>query len=454
MHVGADVLHGRKVLGMKKLWRRVLLLSVMFILAMSVHALADTTYSAKTVSMTNTNKAGWSSQFRISSQTNVSVGVNIYNNSSPNLGSVANDINQRLTYVLEEVNTHQQYYLTDITYSSLNYEVHMSAVPAGTYSFGVYYSGSYWFNLYFRVTGAGIDIPDSIEVAVGSWEKVAITQRNKSGGYMRISSTASSNTVVADKPDFDSTVTPNIIWIHGKSKGSTTITVWGDDGTYDTMLVNVVAAKTKPTLLYSDLTMIGGETVVNEVVNSGDKVTWSSNKESVATVNKKGKITAVGAGTAKIKATTTKNGTTYNLYCTVTVSLTEPVMRINITSINPAKKTVRGKITNLSGVSMKVYSGNSKLLDFPGFLNIRNLKLKNYKSYVIGSGKTKKLTFKIKGAKVTGTKFDFGVRFKFKLDGRVYYARCVVDPLLGQYIPKAELGTENWRYAYYTGFSV
>ncbi|MBP3872669.1 MAG: hypothetical protein J6E32_03025, partial [Lachnospiraceae bacterium] len=78
-------------------------------------------------------------------------------------------------------------------------------------------------------------------------------------------------------------------------------------------------------------------------------------------------------------------------------------------------------------------------------------KLKNYKSYVIGSGKTKKLTFTIKGAKVTGNKLDYGVRFKFKLDGRVYYARCVSDPMLGEYIPKAELATENWRYAFYTG---
>ena len=55
-------------------------------------------------------------------------------------------------------------------------------------------------------------------------------------------------------------------------------------------------------------------------VPDGATTTWSSSDEKVATVSKEGKVTAVAAGTATIKATiTTGEGTTLEVSCVVTV---------------------------------------------------------------------------------------------------------------------------------------
>ena len=92
---------------MKRLWRRVLVLSAMLLLAMSVRALAaQTQYSAKTIKFPNQYGGGWSNQFTVYSSTNIAVGINI-----TNAYAGAYEINTRLTYILENVNTHVQYKL-------------------------------------------------------------------------------------------------------------------------------------------------------------------------------------------------------------------------------------------------------------------------------------------------------------------------------------------------------
>ena len=433
---------------MKRLWRRILLLSVMFVLAMSAHALASTTYSAKTVEIGSGTKSSWTNQFTLSSQTNISVGINMYNNYTPNFNTLAYQINSRMTYVLQNVNTGKEYYLTDKTMGSVNYEVH-TTVPAGTYTFGATYSGIYRFMLYYKVTGeSGINIPDKYEIAVGSREMIAITQSNSYGGYIRIDRTNSSDGSIAYVEQFDNDVTPSTITVYGAKKGTCTITVYGVDGTSDSMQVKVVAqgSKTRPTLLYNELDMAGGESVINEVVN-GDKnasVTWASNKTSVAKVSSSGKITAVGSGSATITATTAKGGVTYTLACEVDVKQTNPEFIGYITSLNPTKKTVTVSIRNTSGAKMTVYSADARLLTYPDDMAIRQLKLKTGTKATIKNNKTKKLTFTIMGSRVDGTKGDFWVRFKFKLDGKTYFARVLAEKTDAQYIPKNKLTTGNW----------
>ena len=75
---------------------------------------------------------------------------------------------------------------------------------------------------------------------------------------------------------------------------------------------------------------------------------------------------------------------------------------------------------------------------------IRQLKLKTGTKATIKNNKTKKLTFTIMGSKVDGTKGDFWVRFKFKLDGKTYFARVLAEKTEAQYIPKNKLTTGNW----------
>ena len=438
---------------MKKLWRRVLLLSALFVLAMSVHALADNVqYSAKTVTFPNSYGGGWSNQFTVYSNTNIAVGINIIQT-----GMALNEysINSNITYLLENVYTHQKYYLTDKSYYSRNYEVHMM-IPAGTYSFGVYYSGPYAFNLYFRVTGStGINVPDELDILLGASETVAITRQNAYGTYsVYVSSAKSSSNAVARVTNINNSTTPSTITVTGVALGTATITITAGDGSTDTMAVRVVSEKTKPTLLDNALNMGVGDVVNNEVIGATQNVTWSSSNKKVATVNNLGngraQIKAVGVGTATIHAKTQKNGVSYDLACKVTVGQTDPDFIIRMTNIYPLKKRVKISITNNSGAPMIVYSAGAQLLEWPGYSYLRTLKMKSGKKVTINNNKTKKITYTIKGAKIdmTGkTIGDFGVRIKFKIGGRVYFARCCADKHLGEYIQKENLGTGNWLFS-------
>ena len=113
------------------------------------------------------------------------------------------------------------------------------------------------------------------------------------------------------------------------------------------------------TLSNTTLTMGIGDkqSTVYSVVPSGtdDKVKWSTNNKAVATVNKKGLITAVGAGKAVITASTTSgktaqvevtvvglnfNSLTLEQYDTYTLSVIGDVKNISWDSENPSVATV------------------------------------------------------------------------------------------------------------------
>lgn len=456
---------------MKKLCRRVLLLSVMFVLLMAVHALADSrVYSARTITFPNANgNAGWSNQFTVSVKTNIEVSVKLsgitnpgtnytYQLSSGSQTSDAYNINHKVTFLLENVKTHEKYYLTDIDYPALEYSVHMT-VPAGTYSLGVYYKGTFasnyakGFTLYFNVKGnSGIKIPDTIEIMAGTTEVVTVSQENVTGGFVPVASYASSDEKVAKVVKVNNNVTPPQITVEGITANKTAvITVIGTDNSTDQMTVKVVPYVASPTLLYTDLSLSYGEIVINEVLNTDAAVKWTSSNPSVVKVSNSGKMTAVGSGTATVTAATTVNNKTYSLNCKVEVMSSDPEFVIRLVSINPAKKRVKISITNDSGVPMTVYSSGGRLLNFPDYLQIRSLKMKNQTQMTIPDGGTKKITFTIQGKKVAGTKFDFGVKVKIKIDGRTYFARCCADANLGQYILKSNLASNNWLFTQKNG---
>lgn len=75
------------------------------------------------------------------------------------------------------------------------------------------------------------------------------------------------------------------------------------------------AAKKKPKLNKTKLSLYVGKTAVLKVKNNKKKVKWSTSKKSVAAVSKKGKVTAKKKGTAKITARVAKK----KLTCRVTV---------------------------------------------------------------------------------------------------------------------------------------
>ncbi len=78
------------------------------------------------------------------------------------------------------------------------------------------------------------------------------------------------------------------------------------------------SAAAKPALSKTKLALNVGESATLSVKNAGkDKITWSSKKASVASVSKKGKVTAKAAGKTVVSATLKKAGKT--LKCNVTV---------------------------------------------------------------------------------------------------------------------------------------
>ena len=384
---------------MKRLWRRVLVLSAMLLLAMSVRALAaQTQYSAKTIKFPNQYGGGWSNQFTVYSSTNIAVGINI-----TNAYAGAYEINTRLTYILENVNTHVQYKLFAPSNYNYNYELQQT-VPAGTYSFGVYCSGSYSFNLYFRVTGsAGINVPDELEVMVGTTEGIDVTEQNPYGTYyINVKSCISSNKTVATVSK-DSTY-PYRVNVYGKNQGYATITVYGVDGSTDVMSVHVVSTKTAPTLLDKTLHMGVGDIVENEVLGATAAVTWSSSNTKVARVNADGQIRAVG--------------------------VVEQIRRMDV---------------------VLVADPEAMLTTWPEYTQLRTMKMKSGSKVVIKNNQSKKITFNIKGTRLDATynKLNLGARVRFTLDGLTYFARCTTDEHLGEYILKANLANNaNWLFSY------
>ncbi len=139
--------------------------------------------------------------------------------------------------------------------------------------------------------------------------------------------------------------------VNGIKKGSAVITVKTSDGKLsDTCLVEVVQLATSLTLDYNTLQLDVGKTktltaTMKPASASNKKVKWSSSDKTVATVDGKGKITGVKAGTAIIKVVSGDKNV--SAVCKVTV-----VQRVTSIKFKDATPTVKvGKKKTLA-VSM------------------------------------------------------------------------------------------------------
>ena len=107
--------------------------------------------------------------------------------------------------------------------------------------------------------------------------------------------------------------------------------------------MEVQAAK-KPKLNKKKLTMYVGDSKTLKVKNAVGKVTWSSSRKKVASVNKKGKIKARKAGNAVITAKTGKK----KLTCKVTVKPKKPALNKKSAVLKPGG-TLQLKLRNAKG---------------------------------------------------------------------------------------------------------
>lgn len=148
--------------------------------------------------------------------------------------------------------------------------------------------------------------------------------------------------------------------VTAKKAGTATITATAN-GVSDTVVVNVTDYD--PTIKlnqsqYTLYTIKGNSITLKATVDGASKtVTWASSDASVATVTNKGKVTAVGAGTATISASA--NGVTAE--CTVDVYESQVILdRVSISLDKGEKQTVGYDIIG-AGQSVKWASTNSKV---------------------------------------------------------------------------------------------
>lgn len=100
-------------------------------------------------------------------------------------------------------------------------------------------------------------------------------------------------------------------------------------------------AAAKPALSQSKLALTVGQSATLTVKNANkDKITWTSKKASVATVSKKGKVTAKAAGKTVVSATLKKAGKT--LKCNVTVKAAKEETKAQDITKLLAGKTYKG----------------------------------------------------------------------------------------------------------------
>ncbi|WP_459481246.1 Ig-like domain-containing protein [Clostridium saccharoperbutylacetonicum] len=108
--------------------------------------------------------------------------------------------------------------------------------------------------------------------------------------------------------------------VTGVKEGSCTITATAADGLTATCVVTVTKENKSISLNKSatNLTIDDSETLIATTTPAGISVKWSSSDTSIATVDSNGKVTAIGAGTATITATTL-DGSNLSASCIVTV---------------------------------------------------------------------------------------------------------------------------------------
>ena len=111
-------------------------------------------------------------------------------------------------------------------------------------------------------------------------------------------------------------------------------------------------AAAKPALSQTKLALNVGESATLTVKNAGkDKITWASKKAAVASVSKKGKVTAKSAGKTVVSATLKKAGKT--LKCKVTVKAAQEETKAQDITKMLAGKTYKGTAEAM-GIKMDV----------------------------------------------------------------------------------------------------
>ena len=173
-----------------------------------------------------------------------------------------------------------------------------------------------------------VNAPQTVPVTGVTLDKAELTLEKGSTGTLKATvapQNATNNTVTwsSSNPEFATVANGTVTAV---SAGTATITVTTADGNHKATCTVTVIPKTVQVsgiqVQGSASVYVGGSTKLTATVTptnaTNQKVTWSSNNESVATVGTGGTVTAVSAGTATITATA-QDGSGISGSCVVTV---------------------------------------------------------------------------------------------------------------------------------------
>jgi uncharacterized protein YjdB len=167
------------------------------------------------------------------------------------------------------------------------------------------------------VTGLDLNQPISLTLAKGAAETLTVS-------FTPNNATNKNAQWWTDNPAVATVVKTgdNTAKVTAVGGGSTIIGVWNGDGIYAQCSITVTSPVTGIVPNKTALLLLEGETErLTASIQPGDATnkayTWSSDAPAVATVGADGTVTAVGAGTATITATSVEGG--YTAPCAVTV---------------------------------------------------------------------------------------------------------------------------------------
>ena len=201
-----------------------------------------------------------------------------------------------------------------------------------------------------------IAIKDTVKLnrssaAMGVGQKAALIA--SSAGDMKCSWT-SSNSKAASVDKYG--------WVTAKAVGTATITAKASNGTKATCKITVKKAPASVKMSRTTATLgVGEKYTLTKTLSSGSagSTSWATSNKKVVAVDKSGKLTAKGIGTATV---TVKTYNGKKATCKVTVKKAPTSVKLNQTTINLKKnKTYTLKATLSSGSSsVKSWSSSNK----------------------------------------------------------------------------------------------